>query len=415
MAKPTPALKIDLDRARAHWHLRQGLAEPLEGSIEEVVAATGWPRTLGGVDVYFAVRARVPAMRRADLDRAVEQSRLQVIPAVRGCIYLVPRPEVPLVLRVAEEMQRKRSERELEKVGVKASEIEDIGKAVLAALKKGPLTTDAIRKALPEGTVRSLGEKGKKLGMSSPLPTAMRELEFEGLIERTLEGGRLDSERYLWRIPKKSPFTGVKVPDEPVERYARIAEIFFRHSGPATAKDFASWTALSQRDALAAIERAGLVPITVEGYAEDCFVHEEDVAVLRKAAPRATSVSMLAFEDGYLVHHGGPAHMVDPKHHKKDIEVWGSTKGSMFGDAKHIQIRTVLDGDRVAGIWELDPDKGEIVFATFDPLPPKRRSAVRKLADELAAFIKEELGHARSFNLDTTEEIKRRASVVRAM
>lgn len=135
-------------------------------------------------------------------------------------------------------------------------------------------------------------------------------------------------------------------------------------------------------------------------------VHEKDVAELRKAAPRATSVSMLAFEDGYLVHHGGPAHMVDPKHHKKDIEVWGSTKGSTFGDARHIQIRTVLDGDRVAGSGS---------FATFDPLPPKRRSAVRKLADELAAFIKDELGHARSFNLDTTEEIRRRASVVRGM
>jgi len=54
--------------------------------------------------------------------------------------------------------------------------------------------------------VRSLGEKGKKLGLSSTLPPALRTLEFEGRIERTLEGGRLDSERYLWRLPARERF-----------------------------------------------------------------------------------------------------------------------------------------------------------------------------------------------------------------
>src|SRR5262245_23148738 len=110
----TGPLKITLDRARAHWHARQGLATPVKGKVEEVGAATGWPRTLGGSDVYLAVRARVPGLKRRVLDDAVQASRLQVIPAVRGCIYLVPRAEVPLLLRVAEEQYRPRSERELQ-------------------------------------------------------------------------------------------------------------------------------------------------------------------------------------------------------------------------------------------------------------------------------------------------------------
>jgi hypothetical protein len=84
MPQPKAALRIDLARARAHWHWRQGLAEPMNGPLEEVVAETGWPRTLGGVDVYLALRARAPGMRRSDLDEAVEEARLQVIPAVRG-------------------------------------------------------------------------------------------------------------------------------------------------------------------------------------------------------------------------------------------------------------------------------------------------------------------------------------------
>jgi hypothetical protein len=106
MARTAPALSLSLDRARAFWHRKQGLAEPGKGSIEEVVASTSWPRTLGGVDVYLAIRARMPGLHRQELDEAVAQSRIQVIPAVRGCIYVVPRTQVPLVLRFAEDQAR---------------------------------------------------------------------------------------------------------------------------------------------------------------------------------------------------------------------------------------------------------------------------------------------------------------------
>src|SRR5262249_53121959 len=161
-----------------------------------------------GVDAYLAVRARAPKMTRADLEALVEASRVQVIPAVRGCIYLVPRAHVALALRFAEDMVKKRNERELEKVGVTAKEIAEAGKAIVKAIGRAAMTADALRKALPAGAVRSLGEVGKKVGISSTLPVALRELEFQGKIERALEGGRLDTERYAWRIPKKSPFDG---------------------------------------------------------------------------------------------------------------------------------------------------------------------------------------------------------------
>ena len=191
-------------------------------------------------------------MTRKALDQAVEAARLQVIPAVRGCIYLVPRSEVPLVLRVAEGEYRSRTERELQRAGVREEEVTALGAQVLKALAGGPLSPDGLRKALPEGAVRSLGERGKKLGMSSPLPTALRYLEFEGgKVERTLEGGRLDSERYQWRLPAKNPFTGAKVPGDAVNRHAAVARRFFQSAGPATLRELCNWTALAQKDARA--------------------------------------------------------------------------------------------------------------------------------------------------------------------
>ncbi|HYO55527.1 DNA glycosylase AlkZ-like family protein [Archangium sp.] len=417
MARNTtpPALSLSLERARTHWHRKQGLAEPLQGSLEEVVAATGWPRTLGGVDAYLAMRARVPGLKRQRLDEAVEQSRLQVIPAVRGCIYLVPRPEVPLVLRIAEEQHRKRADREHEKAGIAPNELADVGEAVLKALRKGPLSTDALRKALPEGTVRSLGDKGKKVGLSSTLPPAVRHLEFEGKVERTLEGGRLDTERYLWRLPAKNPFTGAKVPGEPVERHARIAATFFRQAGPATLEDFTTWAALSQREARAAMEKLPLVPVAVEGFASEAWVLEEELAVLREKAPASSSLSMLAFEDGYLAFHGGPALFTDPRHHAREVPVWGTTKGSTLGDARYLSMRPLFDGDRLVGFWEYDVDAGAVVFGTFDKLAPKRRKAVEAFAEDVAAFLRDDVGHAHSFSLDSDDSLRERVALVKAM
>lgn len=415
MPRTEPALRIDLSRARAHWHRRQGLAEPVQGSIEEVVAATGWPRTLGGVDVYLAVRARVPGMRRRDLDEAVEQSRLQVVPAVRGCIYVVPRSHVALVLRVAEELSSKRTEREHEKAGISQKELAGVAEAVVAALSKGPLSTDGLRKALPAGVVRSLGEAGKKIGISSTLPPALRHLEFEGKVERTLEGGRLDTERYAWRLTAKSPFAEAKVPSDPIDRYARIAEAFFRSAGPATLKDFAAWSGFSQKDARAAVERIGLAPVAVAGYADEAFVFEADLPALREAAAPASSMSMLTFEDNYLTLHGGPGIVTDPKHHARPIKGWGQAKATTLGEAKHISWRALFDGDALAGMWEFDPDARKVVFATFDPLPPAKKKAAAALAEDVAAFLRDDLGHARSFSLDTDDEMRARLADVKTI
>ena len=414
------ALTLDLERARAHWLARQGLVTPTAtlaagAKIEDVLAATSWGRTLGGVDVYLAVRARIPALKRKDLDAAVEQSRVQVIPAVRGCIYLVPRVHVPLALRVAESLARKRIDAETAKAGVKAGELDAVGNAIVKTLAKGPLGTDALRRAMPDGAVRSLGELGKKIGLSSTLPPALRLLEFAGVIERTLEGGRLDTERYLWRRTARSPFDGARLPTDPAALYAELAGVFAAQCGPMTVDDFATWSGLGKRDALAAIQKRGLAAVEVTGYGTPAFVREEDLPVLRKPAPSVAGVSFLSFEDSYLTHHRGPGTVTDPAYHDIEMKSWGMPGKTRLGEAAHIQTRSfVLDG-LLAGFWEYDPSTQAIAYHAFGGVPPKRKAAVQKAADSLAAFISGELGHARSFSLDTDAQVQDRARHVAAM
>jgi Winged helix DNA-binding domain len=417
MPAPKPALHLSLAEARELFVAAQGLAPQPGRSVTSALEETGFVRTLGGVDVYLALRARVPGLRRDDLDAAVAAGEAQVVPAVRGCMYLVPRRDVPLALRVAALLTRSRDEREHEKAGIRPGELEEIGAAVLQALgERGPLTTDALRRALPAGVVRSLGDAGKKLGISSPLPAALRRLEFAGRIERTLESRRLDSERYLWRITASGPFDGVSLPDDPIDLYAGLARIFFRGAGLATQKDFAAWAGIPQRDAKAAMERTGLLPVSVEGAADLHYLAEERRGLLDEAADLAArTIALLPFEDNLLALHGGPALLVDAAHHATPVPVWGSDRIITLGEARHMALRSVVAEGKIAGVWEYDPDAQTVATAGFAGLSKATRAGLAKTAADLARFLTEDLGHGRSFSLDTDDDLRARSAQVRAV
>jgi hypothetical protein len=377
------------------------------GALEE----TGFVRTLGGVDVYIAVRARVPGLRRDDLDGTVEAQQAQIIPAARGCMYLVPRRDVPISLRVASLLSRTRDERDHEKAGVRPGEVEEVAKAALASLReRGPMTTDGLRKAMPAGTLRSLGEQGKKVGISSALPGALRRLEFEGLVERALENRRLDSERYLWRAVAVSPFEGVKLPDDPIDLYAGMARIFFHAAGLATQKDFAGWIGIPQRDAKAAIERLSLLPVEVEGSGDLHYLQEDRRGLLEESGD---AIALLSFEDNLIHLHGGPAFLVDEAHHGAEVPSWGMGRPSTLGEARHLSLRSFVTDGKIAGFWEYDPDTREIVVRPFAPLAAKTRKKVDEAAADLSRFLAEDLGHGRSFSLDTDEELRKRTAKIR--
>ena len=409
-------LRVSLAQARGLAVAAQGFPPVPGRSIVQVLEETGFVRTLGGSDVYLAVRARVPGMRREELEGVVEAHEAQIVPAVRGCMYLVPRRDVPLALRMADVVSRSRHERDQEKAGIRPGEVEEVGRAVLQALREsGPLTTDALRKALPPGTVRSLGDAGKKVGLSSPLPPALRMLEFDGHVERTLEGRRLDSERYRWRAAASSPFAGVQVPADPVDLFAGMARIFFRAAGLGTQKDFAGWAGISQRDAKAAVERAGVLPVTVDGEDEVHYLLEERRDLPEASADAVSAVAFLPFEDNLVHLHGGPARVVDEAHHAMPVPVWGSSETTTIGEARHMSLRSVVAEGKVSGFWEYDPDAREVVYRGFDGLSAATRKKLDAAALDLSHFLADEIGHGRSFTLDTDEELRKRSARIREM
>jgi hypothetical protein len=385
--------------------------------VTSVVERTGWVRTLGGVDVYLSARARKPGMRRAELDEAVARGELHVLPAARGCIYLVPEMDRALALSFAASLARPRAERDLEKVGMSWRDLEGLSQLVLEALATSPMTTNALRKALPDGAVRSLGDAGKKLGMSSPLPAVLRELEFDGHIERTLEDGRLDTERYVWRVAPAVRRDQLRaVSDDPVARLAGVVRRFLEMSGPVSIKELAAWSGAGQRECKAALETLPAVPVSIAGRSDVSWVLENDVDALAAACPpEDPGFAFLSVGDNLAVVYGGPAVFVDPAHHDRPVDSWGMGERVVpLGEARYLGHRMLLLGNRIVGFWEYDPVDGEIMCRTLDPLPPELGKRLIEESESTATFLREDVGHGRSFSLDTDEALHQRAQALRA-
>lgn len=404
---------IPLSTARAHWMRRQGLLDPMPTEPGALLERSTWLRTLGGVDAWLSARVRQPALTRAAFDAAVEARRVVVTPAIRNCIYAVGAADAPLLLRVAEEPFRKKEDRTLERLGVSPAEIDALGAAVVEALGAGPASPDALRKRLPAGAVRGLGDAGKKLGMSTPLPSALRYLEFAGRVERALPGGRVDSERYEWRLPARDPFAGAAVPGDAAGRNAALLRRVLAQAGATSTDDLAEWTGLGKKEVTAALAAVGAEKVAIEGYAAEAWVDPTHRDELRADAT-PEGVWLLPFADHVTALHGGPAAWVDPRHHGRPVPVWGMSRGGTLGDARHAMVRMVLVGDRVRGLWEWDAAAGRVFVAPLDDLDARTRAAVDDAADALSAFIRDELGHARSFSLDTDDKLAERLATLRA-
>src|SRR5579872_1924150 len=85
-------------KLRAWWSHRQGLDGSLTGkSAAEVLARTGWARSIGGAAPYLTLFARA-GLRRAEVDAALEKIEIHELPSTRGCTYVVPASDFPLAL-----------------------------------------------------------------------------------------------------------------------------------------------------------------------------------------------------------------------------------------------------------------------------------------------------------------------------
>lgn len=376
-------------RLRAWWFHRQGLDGSMVGvGAADVLARSGWARSVGGVGPYLTMYSRIKARREAT-DSAAERLLIHELPAARGCTYVLPARDFGLGLVLAREYAEVPI-RQAEKLGVTAKEVDKLCEAILDKLVGRPMDPDAIRVAIGSAS-RSLGEPGRKKGISTTLPLGLGRLQAAGAIRRVPMKGRLDHQRYSYVLWSPSPLNGSAPTRE--DALLELGRRYFLWVGPATMAEFQFFSGLGVKAARDVLAPLGLVRSTP---GSDRYLLPEDAeAFQRFRVPDVPQYAMVSSLDAISAARRDVVGLLDPADMERMVVADGQPVS--LGSLADLPSHAILDRGRLIGLWEFEPEEGRLIAATF--APPDR--ALSALIKETEVYVREELGDARSFSLDS--------------
>jgi hypothetical protein len=378
------------------------MAESLGAGPCDVLRSSGWCRSIGGMTPYLTLLSR-SGISRADADAAVSKRQILELPAARGCTYVLPKEDFQIGLTVGKGF-REAEMKVAEKLGVTIEEIERLCDAVLRALESAD-NDPAGLKPLVGDACRSLGEEGRKKGITTTLPVALGRLQARGLILRLSLNGRLDSQRYAYTIWRDGPGTMKELSLEVAQ--AQVAQKFFSWIGPATIAQFAGFLAISGRAAKAVIDGLPLVPIEP---GSDLLILESDLDSYQSfKASTDPQVRLIGGMDNLFHLPKDVAAYVDEKDLKRSQV--GEKGLTQIGLVQELLNNAIVDRGRIIGLWEYDADRAEIAWYSFVPTFEELRKAV----SETEEFVRDQLGDGRTFSLDSPQSRRPKIEGLRSM
>ncbi|MFN7997927.1 MAG: crosslink repair DNA glycosylase YcaQ family protein [Bryobacteraceae bacterium] len=377
-------MSVRPEKLRAWWSHKQALDGRQSGAPPaDVLRETGWARSVGGVGPYLTLFARGGTSREA-VDLAVAGLQIHELPSARGCTYVVPASDFALALKAGEPFTANDMKTGY-KLGVTDKEIDKLCDAVVDALASGPLSPDEIREGTGSAS-RNLGEAGKKKGLTTTLPLALGKLQSSGDIRRVPMNGRLDQQRYKYSLWRPNPMANFKLSGEEVQ--TELARRYFKWAGPATLAEFQWFSGLGVKAAKAAI-----APLRLETVDPDRLLFSEDREALERfEIPEAPQFSLVSSIDGISLLRRDLNSIVDPEHRKLMV-----TAESAGGALMDLPSHAILDRGRVVGIWEFDPEAQRIVWLPF----VRKSKDLEKAVVRSEEYVRDQLGDARSFSLDS--------------
>jgi hypothetical protein len=373
-------------------------------SPEEVLARSGWSRSVGGANPYMTLFARA-ATSREEADRAVTELRIHELPSARGCTYVVPASDFALALKVSQGFGEAADISIAKRfLGVTDEELDHLSQQLLDALSGAPKDPAALRNELGDA-VRNLGAEGKKRGQTTTLPLVLGRLQNQGEIRRVPVNGRIDQQRYAYIRWEKNPLAGSTLTAE--EAHVELARRYFRWIGPATAAHFQWFSGLGVKATKAALEPLGLIPLEPESPL--LVFPDEQEAVLSHKVPREPEYALVSALDALFLHRREVAPMLDEADlHRKTM----SDKGvfELGGGIQDLSNNAILDRGRIVGLWEYEQPTESIVWVSF--VQPD--AALKAAVAEMETYIREQLGDCRSFSLDSPASRQKTIDALRA-
>jgi hypothetical protein len=394
---------VDENKLRAWWWHRQGLDGSLHGtSSAEVLERSGWARSVGGVGPYLSLFARAGTSRE-EADAAVAALEIHELPAARGCTYVLPASDFAIGLKAGQDFADAPL-KTAAKLGVTENEIEKLSDAVLAALKDGPLDPDGIREATGNAS-RSLGEEGKKKGLTTTLPLALGRLQASGDIRRVPVNGRLDQQRYQYTLWKPNPLASYK--GSVREALTELARRFFSWVGPATLSEFQWFSAQGVKVSKEIVEPLHLVP--AEPGSDRLLLPEDADAFRAFKPPSKPQYALVSSLDAISATRRDVRTLLDSDDVERNVVI--DKQPGVIGVLSDLPSHAILDRGRLIGLWEYDADTEAIVWATFGV----KDKALAEAVERTQQFVREQLGDARSFSLDSPKSRAPRVTALRKM
>jgi hypothetical protein len=388
---------MDHEKLRSWWWHRQGLDGGLAGvDPASVFARTGWARSVGGANPYLTLFARAGTTRVA-ADEAVARLEIHELPAVRGCTYVVPAADFALALQVGRTAPEA-DVKTLSKLGVERSELDGLAVAVLDLLGPDRALDPISLKEELGGAVRHLGDEGRRRGQATTLPATLGLLQAVGAIRRVPVNGRLDQQRYAY-TRWVSPSTGL---DDATAR-TELARRYFAWTGPASLVHFRWFSAFSAATAKAAVVGLDLVDIG-GGLLLSAADRAAFDAYERPAEPR---YNLLAGIDALFLLRRDLSTLVEAADQARQLP--GGRTTERVGSIIDLPDHAIVDRGRLVGLWQYDVEVGQVVWWTFEPATDALRAAVAQTED----YLREQVGDARSFSLDSPKSRAPRLSALR--
>ena len=379
---------MDQTKLRAWWAYRQGLDGSLEGkSAAEVLEHVGWARSVGGVGPYLTLFSRA-GLSRENVDAAIAKTEIHELPSTRGCAYVLPASDYALGLKLAQGFAGEM--KTAEKLGVSAKEIDKLCDAVLRALEKEPLDPDGLRAAAGKA-VRNLGAEGQKKGLATTLPVALERLQTTGDIRRIPVNGRLDQQRFKYTLWRPNPLGDFKLSTE--EACTELARRYFRWIGPASLAEFQWFSALGVKAAKAALEPLKLEPVAS---GDESLMLPADRAKFESfKPPKDPQYILTSGIDSLMLLRRDLRSLLDPK--DLDRSVFADRGVKPLGGLADLPNHAIVDRGRIVGLWEFDIESNSIAWTAF----VKPDKALRDAVARTEQYVREQLGDARAFSLDS--------------
>jgi DNA glycosylase AlkZ-like len=379
---------MDQSKIRSWWAHRQGLDGAFAGkSASEVLQRAGWARSVGGSNPYFTLYSRA-GLDRENVDASVAKLEIHELPSARGCTYVLPASDFALGLTVGQGFGGEM--KVAEKLGVTQKEVDKLCDSIITALENGPLDPDGLREATGKA-VRNLGPEGQKKGLTTTLPVALGKLQSSGVIRRIPTNGRLDQQRYKYSLWRPNPLQDFKLSRE--EAYAELARRFFAWIGPATLAEFQKFAGLGVKASKVAVEHLKLEPLAP---GDDRLLLPGDRAKLEAFnPPKDPHYVLVAGIDSAILLRHNLEWLLDPKDLGR--EVFAEKGFKPIGELTDLPNHAILDRGRIIGLWEYDTATGAIAWISF----VKKDKSLQNAVARTEQYVRERLGDARSFSLDS--------------